>query len=84
LLQGERRDFGTINVANLNTVLDQVMAFIKLKLMIIMKTTKVLLLGWQWNINGIFLTTLPLGNLLALKSIRNLIKQNQKHLYQQS
>jgi hypothetical protein len=84
LLQGERRDFGTINVANLNTVLDQVMAFIKPKLMIIMKTTKVLLLGWQWNINGIFLTTLPLGNLLALKSIRNLIKQNQKHLYQQS
>jgi hypothetical protein len=84
LLQGERRDFGTINVANLNTVLVQVMAFIKPKLMIIMKTTKVLLLGWQWNINGIFLTTLPLGNLLALKSIKNLIKQNQKHLYQQS
>lgn len=84
MLQGERRDFGTINVANLNTVLVQVMAFIKLKLMIIMKTTKVLLLGWQWNINGIFLTTLPLGNLLALKSIRNLIKQNQTHLHRQS
>jgi hypothetical protein len=84
LLQGGRRDSGTINIANLNTVLIQVIAFLKPKLIIIMKTTKVLLLGWQWNINGSFLTTLPLSNLLALKSIKSLIKQNQKHLYQQS